>query len=155
MRHQFFCAEVSAAVFENESLSSNFPVCLLFFFFLFLSPLFQLGGAFPPEPGAAPKERLFPGTGAEERPPRSTAVRRLRAPPPPLPPPSAPGGRAGQGLAFLLLLRRGGEVSGTFWRCRRKRPGGRRLRGPGAAPWPSGARGTRGGSWRNARTPPT
>lgn len=34
----FFCAEVSAAVFENESLFSNFPVFLFYiFFFLFSS----------------------------------------------------------------------------------------------------------------------
>lgn len=118
----FFCAEVSAAAFENESVFSNLPV----FLFIFFPPLYSSEAVPSPRSREHPRRSGF--SWAQER--RSVRgapeQRRLPELPAPLPPPSAPGGRAGQGLAFLflLLLRRGGEVSGTFWRCRRKRPGG-------------------------------
>lgn len=109
-----FCAEVSAAVFENERLFSHFPVFLFFFL------CFPVRRCLPPsreEPQGAALER------SSHRSHR--AQRALPGLPHPLLRPPLRAGRKGRAeLPFLLLLRRGGEVSGTFWRCRRKRPGG-------------------------------
>lgn len=112
-----FCAEVSAAVFENESVFSFSP----FPFFSLCSPVRRCLPPSREQPQGAALER---SSGRRHQP--SPAQPSAGAPGTALPAPSAlRAGRKGRAeLPFLLLLRRGGEVSGTFWRCRRKRPGG-------------------------------
>lgn len=127
-----FCAEVSAAVFENESVFSFSP-------FPFFPCVLQLGGA-SPRAGSSPKERLWSGAAAADTSPAQPSAG-LRALPCSLPPPSAPGGRAGQSFPSSSSSGGAGKFlapSGGAGGSGREERGERRGRGSAMAKWGQG-----------------